>query len=536
MAVSDVKVSVDGNLPISPIGVEIVYAVNTVPYCVVQMDATRSASLLADPDSFKRQGLVNVNLSVKDKTIKFIGLFDGLSASQSVGGINYEAILKGQAQLLLECDTIIPGLSPYGVDPFHATKTDAFSQTSDDQTKIYEGLEQGALSINFDGLSLPEAYKAMAISAVTYQTTPGAYSSLVPQAPNLDGTTLKDVMENPGRIAKLQSTITLLNNLDVTALAALKNVVFTSDTPVANNFIHSYVTGPRILWENLIEYYGMLGAIFIPANTKILVVPNNGFITFPHSIPGTRQHSSIPNAAYPADDNFFNYNDNGYRDVGYVALVAQLQASTGSVHSFAAYQGGYPKKGGNSLAAGAGLLVIESNPLMLSAAAGYFDPTTNSENAKDHTSEKTTNVPSIQKINNFATQQSDPESLAKKSSADYSARVLAFGDNYAEIKFYQARYGDRTGSITLQFNPNWCPGTVGTLYAREPGIFLDFFVQRVSHRVALSAPNTGIATTTVDFNCGRIGTTTASVAEDKLYNYGYGDVLNVQNQFISDIT
>lgn len=547
---NDVSVTISGPLPLKPIGVDITFAVNTVPTCLIAMDATQS-TILQDPDSYKRKGLITVTLNVKGNSVQFLGYFDGLSASQSVGGISYTAVLKGQAQLLLETDTLVPGLSPYGQNPFKTFDTTALNSGSDPQTSVVN-IEIGNTSVDLANSSLAEAYKQLAGISLNYQAN-GGFDSLILKNNNsgLDAGTLKTILDNPGRQAKLKLALTYFNNLDVSSLDNLKNILSPADMFNAKGLINYYSNGPRMLWENMVDFYGNLGVILIPGNNSIIAVPNNGFITFPHNVPGVGMHSGTTNAAYPADYNAFSYNDNGYVDVGYVALVSNIPMSVDSVVTYGAYQGSYPSLGGTSNSSGASLLILEANPLIFQAADPYFAKDTNNVTAQNTQTGKQSSVAaggtSIPHTGAITEQvQSNPTAVQTASINNYNTNLQSFGDNYAELKFFQARYGDRMGSISSRFNSNWCPGTVGTLFSRGvgdsnsktqdgTGIWLDYFVQGVTHRVSLSAPNGGTATTSINFNCGRLGVQTSSVASDKLYNYAYGQVQKAQKAFLADI-
>jgi hypothetical protein len=120
----------------------------------------------------------------------------------------------------------------------------------------------------------------------------------------------------------------------------------------------------------------------------------------------------------------------------------------------------------------------------------------------------------------------------KESLSSYAGDVIK---NYAETKFYQVRFSDRQGSITMDFNPYWVPGTGGTLYVRETGCTLTFYVQSVTHRVDMSAPSNGTAITTVSYTCGRIGKKSVGTKEDKFLGYNSDKEEGVQEAFLSDI-
>jgi hypothetical protein len=107
--------------------------------------------------------------------------------------------------------------------------------------------------------------------------------------------------------------------------------------------------------------------------------------------------------------------------------------------------------------------------------------------------------------------------------------------NYAETKYYQARYGDRQGSITLDFNPKWVPGTSGSLYVRETGTFVAFYVTGVTHRIEMGAPHNGTAMTSITFCCGRVGASPPGVEQDMYLGYNLAKEKAIQAAFLSDI-
>jgi hypothetical protein len=106
---------------------------------------------------------------------------------------------------------------------------------------------------------------------------------------------------------------------------------------------------------------------------------------------------------------------------------------------------------------------------------------------------------------------------------------------YAETKYYQAKYYDRMGSLNMDFNPKWVPGTGGTLYVRATGVMLSFYVTSVTHRIDTSAPNHGNASTTVNFCCGRIGSGPEGVSADRYLGYDAGKESGIQGSYVGDM-
>lgn len=129
----------------------------------------------------------------------------------------------------------------------------------------------------------------------------------------------------------------------------------------------------------------------------------------------------------------------------------------------------------------------------------------------------------------------DAASRQKQKDEDVKKQLKTVLDNYAETKFYQSRYADRQGSITMDFNPDWVPGTSGALYVRESQMWLVFYVISVTHTVEVGAPNNGTALTIINYNCGRMGKKPPGVNKDEFLGYDKGKENNLRDQFIQDI-
>jgi hypothetical protein len=132
---------------------------------------------------------------------------------------------------------------------------------------------------------------------------------------------------------------------------------------------------------------------------------------------------------------------------------------------------------------------------------------------------------------------------AEKHEAKAKDKVTAFTKeqeelllNYGETVFYQKRYGDRQGSITLDFNPDWVPGTGGSLYIRESNMFINFYVTSVTHQVDTSPPSNGSAITIINFCCGRMGPNPPGTKEYKFFGYNRDKEKAIQEAFVKDIT
>jgi hypothetical protein len=87
----------------------------------------------------------------------------------------------------------------------------------------------------------------------------------------------------------------------------------------------------------------------------------------------------------------------------------------------------------------------------------------------------------------------------------------------------------------MDFNPNWVPGTSGTLYIRETGNFIAFYVTGVTHRIEMSVPHSGHAITSITFCCGRMGASPPGVDADLFLGYNLAKEQAIQAAFVADI-
>ena len=110
-----------------------------------------------------------------------------------------------------------------------------------------------------------------------------------------------------------------------------------------------------------------------------------------------------------------------------------------------------------------------------------------------------------------------------------------FLNDFAQIEYCRTKYGDRTGSINTYYFNNFTPGAVGTLYTRQPGVFLDFYINTVTHSFSLSE-NGGNARNSINFSSGRLGNSTnTGLDRIELYDYTYADSLVLCDNFTKDI-
>jgi hypothetical protein len=298
----------------------------------------------------------------------------------------------------------------------------------------------------------------------------------------------------------------------------------------------AFVTGPNNLLDNYLAFLNEIGCTVIFSNSKMYVVPANSFIKANASAPGPKAFSDKPNQANPADYNGYSYTDNGYKDIGHVVVLSNGRWG-GSVNSgadtFDRYViGTYSAPN----ATGSGVLAVMGHPWMI-ASPSHSTP----GDARQFKQEAEGGDPVKKADNNFdqaaANAQAGNAARASEKVSNFTSGGMPEAVKaYAETKYYQAKYYDRQGSINLDFNPQWVPGTGGTLYIRETGTFLSFYVTSVTHRIDTGAPNHGNATTSINFCCGRTGSSPQGVSADKYLGYDAGKEAGIQSSFVGDIT
>ena len=551
---TDVILEVSPLPGVTPTGISLNFSAGAIPVCTVDFAPAPqgtikidggASGILANPDQYKRKEDVTVNISVNTHTgdgqqtthkLTWSGLLDGVSLSNAVGSNTYQAVLKGRAQTLLELTTLTPGLVPSSVNiyknPYYSI-IGASSDGDENTEKAWSSFEVGG-ELSFEENPL-RFYISLMKQLVKNQLD--GFETYLGNENTVNSTkALQEVFNEERYKHALGKAQTLLESIDITAAEGGALAELTTSYPNASAKIKDYFfSGSNIILENLMNFLGFLGCTMVFGDHKIFVVPERSFIKQTHSAPGEKAQASTPNTAYPADYNGYMYSDNGYRDVMAVILSNDIGiggASMVSLQYDSGLVGVYKDK--NDVTQASGILVIPQHPFSL-----YYSTNDNNhadakdmKNKADSTGQSYYENP--QKYGDNETDEKQAQRATEKKNK-YKDILEPAVDNYAEVKFYQARYGDRRGSITLSFNPKWVPGASGTLYVRETQFSLDFWVESVTHRVDMTPPAGGTAITIVNFCCGRMGTSPVGVDSDKFLGYDKGKEQGFMSSFISDI-
>jgi hypothetical protein len=547
---SNVKLNVTGLPPGKATGVTITYQVGQIPVASVDLappglsSDLRIAEGFGDIDGLKRKGEVTIDILVGTyagnsgntiRKLKFTGLFDGMTIGNMVGGNTYQAIVKNKAQTLLELTTITPGLYPTSINIFKNPSYQLITGGDEENAavKTWNNAE-AALDLQ-PSFKKPviEFYTDLMLWIIKRQYTD--WKSFTGRDKMADGALPFEAIYNDPRYKKaLAAASKLFSTVDFSAVSGgTATSLRAGRETVSKTLAQIFKQGPNVFLENYKYFLSQLGCTIIFSNSKMYVVPDNSVIKPAGGVIGKGQLQTKPNKAGPADYNSYMYNDNGYRDIAHV--MVQLGSYAGGIYlgDLSFERGVLATYSDKELSQASGVLIVEGHPWLA------LSPTTplavSGKEAKPRLDQKSDSM------HNTPTKFDDGAKQVKESYVQGSEKAKAAFEavannlrNYAETKFYQARFTDRHGSLTMDFNPNWVPGTGGSLYVRETKMIVAFYVTNVTHRVEVSAPNHGSAITVVNFSCGRMGEKPKGTDSDSFLGYTAGKELAVQSKFIAD--
>ena len=557
---TDVKLEVQGGGldPHTPIGVTITYQVGAIPTAAIDFAPlgpnvikieNAGQGLLEKVDKYKREE-VTIDIEVKTyvgaaagggnskktRGLTFRGLLDGLTVGNLVGGNSYQAIIKNKAQYLLELTISTPGLTPTSVNIYKNPDfsvvhkggykentlvtawgriTDGEVKMEDHPIKLYKKLLELIIKKQKDGWK-----EFVGLDRLTSGKDP-----------------FKDIFESKYYKKALDAAEKIWEKIDIDKVSngAIKAVAFRN--PSMNTSIKEvFTSGPNIFLESFMNFLGTFNCSMIFTNDGGFVVPINSILKPEEYTPKPQTLQKEPNKGGPADYNGYSYNDNGYRDIGSVVVTT------------AGYKGGN-YLGGVSFDRGAceyftppedqsnasGVHVVRAHKFM--AISPTYGNKKDGEAKGVSDADKTTpNLINVDQTCEAAQSEAKEaqETVAKDKNEEYKDFLSKILKNFAETRFYQERFRDRSGSITFDFNPQWVPGTGGQIFIKETGMTLAFYVTAVTHRIDLSPPMNGSAITVVNYVCGRLGKpgTVMGPKEDTFLGYNTDKEKDIQKGFM----
>lgn len=550
---SDVKLEVTPLPGVTVTGIALNFTAGAIPTCIVDVapdekDVIKiegsAKGILANPDQEKRKNDIRVKLEVKSKSgagdktrkLEWKGYFDGLTIGNTVGQNTYQAILKGKAQTLLELTLLTPGLHPTSINPYRNPLYAIIGNANagDEQSEVAINSSEWAAGVDIKQDPI-KFYTSLIERLIKLQKS--EYSKFLGSEKGTDGQqAIVKILSEQRYTKALTRAEKLWQKINTDAVKSGSISGLKCSNPNAASAMRNMILqGPNVMLENYMNFLNFMGCTMIfGADEKMWVVPERSFIKQEHNKPGKKKPSDKTNVANPADYNSYTYNDNGYRDI--FAVIAMTEVPIGGTTVLSkelepGFVGWYYDE--NELTQASGLLVIKNHPFF-----PFFSVNDNNYADAKEMKNKADGGSSYYESEKKWGQEKDKEDQkkrAKEKQQKYEQTLKELINNYSETKFYQGRYGDRRGTITMDFNPKWCPGTGGTLFVRETGFFIDFWVESVTHRVDMTPPAGGSAITVVNFCCGRMGTAPVGTQKDVFLGYDKGKENQVRDAFIQDL-
>lgn len=484
-----------------PVGVEVRYGINQVPSAMLDL-TPGDLPLICDFDAFRRSP-VRIKALTVNGCLDFEGLLDGLSVNQSPGALHLQLEVKHPFQVLKEINPKLLGYHASGVD-FTARVQVLRKELSQNEPELgtYRMFISDAYQAN---LNLPfvdgmlEVLRILVKSQLNWQ-----------RIQNMSGGLAIPAIQAAKLAGQKQLTLAL-GMLDRIDTSYVKTKLTLRDHYAMDTVLQGIVESQPDLWSMLLSLLDRLGCGLTIARDRAFVVPMSGFLrrAHPAGIPHQAATAS-PNQLYPAQYTTVAFNDNGYRDVVGVYLVA-------SPENREAIDGFYQDP--TALAGQGGILglnmpyLVAFNSAAHQASVGMgrglgqadvrrpSTPATAASGGSEADQAAAVRQAAARETQALADLQREQNTVRQ----EMQDRALKLANEWAEQEYYKVKLADRIGSLQTWFQPRFVPGAPGTVYLRHPGAYIDFFVTGVQHALRLQAPGEGMASTAISFNCGRLG-------------------------------
>ena len=380
---SDVQLSVSPLPGVTVTGVTLNFTAGAIPVCTVDFAPAEpgpparisgnTSGILASPDTFKRQTLINVNISTKESSgvggsrshnLSWKGFLDGVSSSNNVGDIRYQAVLKGKAQTLLELTTMTPGLTPDSVDIYKNPYYSILSNSDNPDDQSDEAMINKAFSSGLDPTENPLKFYIKLIKTIL-NIQKSDFSTFIGKEQDTQNQQALVQIYSEERYQKaITKALDIIEAIDISSVDGGVLTDIKSSLPNAMSVIkHFFFKGSNVILENFLNFLSFLGLTIVFGSERGFVIPERSFITQTHSRPGPKQQSSEINKAYPADYGGYSYNDNGYKDVFAVLLANRVIVTGQNLNDLPLNCNmiGYYKDE-NELTNASGVLIIEEHP------------------------------------------------------------------------------------------------------------------------------------------------------------------------------
>lgn len=507
-----------------PISASIQYSLNGIPTATCELDA-RATVLLCDFEQHRRK-LVTLVIRTTKGCLHFDGFIDGCNIQQAAGNLGLQIVIKSRYQWLLETYNRVPGLHPSSLNVFQELPI-LEADIQPGATNFVSSVKLGEYALAKVNLNTP----LFQVIRVIYHemldllaSTPRIFSTDISMLPTVAIIKAAEVF----LAQKLPLAKAMFSSMNTDAVDGIL-VSSASSGNLGTDLINAIAQTMRgSLFESLVQVAQQYGCNVVVGNSVMYIVPDIGYLKVPHAgTVGRGLHSRVPNIIYPAEYTSFQFNDQGYRDIK-GCYLASLPESMPLV------TGG----GATSRCLGVfidptaigGILVdhlpqFVSGPLEFLAIKHSEEITAAIKAGLPRTADGVLTVEQVER---------QDEIIDANIEALTNVFIQKIGDNWAQLTYLQRKFADRTGSINAIFDPTWAPGAVGTMYTRFPGVWIDFRVTGVSHNFSASVGG-GTATTSVSFDCGRMGKVTGTGLDTvAFYDYNYAKSAAFAEAFVAN--
>ena len=518
-------------LDLMPSGVTVRYGINSIPTATLDLTPL-DLDLVCDFEQWRRTP-VKVRIESIHGCMTFRGLIDGMSFSQSVGDMRLQLVVKSPFQILSEINPKLLGYHSSGVDftrrveVLSMERHQAGAVAADTHHfTLFRYILGNEVRIDFLQMSLFDGLLAVLKEIVKSQVQWERTQAKIGQAAEPAIAAAKAMSQT-----HLKMGLLLLDKIDT---SYVKTSLTLADMKTADLVLQGICDTRTNLLDILLSILESVGCSLVIGNEKAFIVPNSGFLIQAHKDKiNLKEFSKEANILYPAQYSNLVFNDNGYRDISGVYAMADDR-------NISQYDGFFQ----DTVNGGTGGITGEVMPYIISynnaAARAALQPaaaigagnealpnTGDDLNSQGETADEEAQRVAI--TSSAAIEEAIAENeqrTQREIKQEQSDGMYKFAAQWAQLRYYQLKYTDRVGGVSTMLNPNFAPGAVGSVYARTPGIYIDFFVTEVTHEVRVSSPGTGTATTNVSFNCGRMGSINTSLLSAGLEQF---DLFNGYN-------
>lgn len=529
------------DISIEPSGITIIYGLNSIPLLYLDLPPSeKNRKFYCEFEKYRHKAVVvqlivtNPNLGHSTTCLSFTGIIYGVPMDISPGVANMQVAIVSIYQYLLESYLKLPGFHPSSEniicfpDTFNFDYGELLSGN-----KILENPD--SLFINGQLLTLVDSKGKSLLDPSLH--SPAQYIVNLARVSTDTFHQLGETLyatylyaDELKRIAKASidlkynTIIALLENIDCKYAGLSEATKSTNPLAVLSIFADlAHSTGS--IFDFLIRQLTNIGCNLIIANDKAFVVPDIGFLKQKHDGSSTSKINEVS----PRDYASVSFHDTGYKDIKAVGVIADPLAIRRNPDPKLTQFLGFYLSPDESTKTGA--VLVTSFPTIITCELN-LGAILNTEKQQFRQVEGRANCDD--KIDY------DRQVKILTAAADvYDAQTRnykEFFNNWAEIKYYQMKYMDRTGSVELAFNPYWVCGVPCVIYLKQLGLYIDAFVTTVKHSIYVSPPHNGRAFTTVTFNCGRIGYDEESIGIDnfRYYNYSIKEAKEFAAEFLKN--